>query len=63
MAKENPAKKPLCGNIFKIVFELKGAIDPEKAQRACALSIEKYCSVAATLKAADAGFNGNADNP
>ena len=33
----------------KIIFELKGAIDPEKAQRACALSVEKYCSVAATL--------------
>ncbi len=33
----------------KIVFELKGAIDREKATRACALSVEKYCSVAATL--------------
>ena len=32
-----------------IVFELKGAIDPEKAERACALSIKKYCSVSATL--------------
>jgi putative redox protein len=37
---------------IRIVFELKGNIDPEKAQRACALSIDKYCSVAATLKAA-----------
>jgi putative redox protein len=36
---------------IQIVFELKGNIDPEKAQRACALSIDKYCSVAATLKA------------
>jgi putative redox protein len=34
------------------VLELKGDIDPEKARRACELSIEKYCSVAATLKAA-----------
>ncbi len=34
---------------IKIIFELKGAIEPEKAKRACALSIEKYCSVAATL--------------
>ncbi len=33
----------------KIIFELKGKIDPEKAARACALSIEKYCSVSATL--------------
>ncbi|HEY4153908.1 MAG TPA: OsmC family protein [Puia sp.] len=34
---------------IQIVFELKGNIDPEKAKRACALSIDKYCSVAATL--------------
>jgi putative redox protein len=34
---------------IKIIFEMKGSILPEKAQRACALSIEKYCSVAATL--------------
>ena len=34
---------------IKIIFEMKGSIIPEKAQRACALSIEKYCSVAATL--------------
>lgn len=34
----------------KIVFELKGKIDPEKAKRACELSIEKYCSVAETLR-------------
>src|ERR1700728_4689855 len=32
-----------------LIFELKGSIDPEKARRACSLSIEKYCSVAATL--------------
>jgi len=34
---------------IKIIFEMKGSIEPEKAKRACALSIEKYCSVAATL--------------
>src|ERR1700712_618679 len=34
---------------IRMVFELKGQIDPEKATRACALSVEKYCSVAATL--------------
>jgi len=37
---------------IKIIFELKGMIEPEKAKRACALSIEKYCSVAATLMGA-----------
>jgi putative redox protein len=35
-----------------IVIELTGDIDPEKARRACDLSLDKYCSVAATLKAA-----------
>jgi putative redox protein len=35
-----------------IILELKGDIDHERAKRACELSIEKYCSVAATLKAA-----------
>jgi putative redox protein len=37
---------------INIVLELKGDIDPEKARRACELSIDKYCSVAATLKTA-----------
>jgi putative redox protein len=37
---------------INIVLELKGDIDPEKARRACELSIEKYCSVASTLKTA-----------
>jgi len=42
---------------ISILFELKGSIDPEKAKRACALTIEKYCSVAATLM--DAGCKIN----
>lgn len=41
---------------IKIVFELKGNIDPEKAKRACELSMEKYCSVAETLRRAGATF-------
>ena len=35
-----------------IVFELKGAIDPLKARRAVDLSMDKYCSVAETLRKA-----------
>jgi putative redox protein len=35
-----------------IVFTLRGKIDPDKAQRACDLSMEKYCSVAETLRKA-----------
>lgn len=34
---------------IRMIFELKGSVDPEKARRACELSVEKYCSVAATL--------------
>lgn len=35
-----------------IQFIFTGKVDPEKAEKACALSIDKYCSVAATLRAA-----------
>jgi putative redox protein len=42
-------KEPTLWKEVRIIFELKGSIDPEKATRACALSVEKYCSVAATL--------------
>src|SRR5260221_7507569 len=31
---------------IRMIFELKGSIEPEKAKRACELSVEKYCSVA-----------------
>ena len=37
-----------------IVFKFKGTMTKEKAEKACALSIDKYCSVAATLRAAGA---------
>jgi len=37
-----------------IQFYLQGHIDVDKAQRACALSVEKYCSVAETLRRAGA---------
>jgi putative redox protein len=36
----------------KIVFELKGDIDIDKARRACQLSMDKYCSVTETLRKA-----------
>ena len=37
-----------------MIFELCGVIDGEKAAKACALSVEKYCSVAETLRRAGA---------
>ncbi len=43
-------KEPSLWEKIHIVFELKGNIDPEKARKACELSVEKYCSVAETLR-------------
>ena len=43
-------KEPSLWETIHIDFELKGNIEPEKAERACALSINKYCSVAETLR-------------
>jgi putative redox protein len=43
-------KEPSLWEKVHIVFQLKGAIDPDKAKKACELSMEKYCSVAATLR-------------
>ena len=34
----------------KILFELEGNIDLDKAKKACQLSMDKYCSVAETLR-------------
>jgi len=47
-----PGKEPSLWADVHIIFELKGAIDPDKAKKACELSMNKYCSVAATLKEA-----------
>ncbi len=43
-------KEPSLWESVHIDFELKGNIDKDKAERACALSINKYCSVAETLR-------------
>ena len=45
-----PGKEPSLWASAKIIFYLKGNIDSEKAYRACELSMNKYCSVAETLK-------------
>ena len=41
------------------VFDFKGQLDPQKCGRACALSLEKYCSVAETLRLAGAQITWN----
>jgi len=47
-----PGKEPSLWKDVTIVFELTGNIDPDKAKRAVELSMEKYCSVAETLRRA-----------
>ena len=45
-------KEPSLWKQIHITFQFKGKVDAEKAKKACGLSIDKYCSVAATLRAA-----------
>ncbi len=45
---------PALWKTIDIQFILTGEIAGEKAQKACALSVEKYCSVAETLRRAGA---------
>jgi putative redox protein len=45
-------KEPTLWESAHIHFALKGDIDPDKAKKACELSMDKYCSVAATLREA-----------
>jgi len=43
-------KEPSLWENVKVVFTLTGNIDKEKAERACDLSMNKYCSVSETLR-------------
>jgi putative redox protein len=45
-------KEPSLWKHIHITFRFTGNVDEDKANKACALSIDKYCSVAATLRAA-----------
>jgi Predicted redox protein, regulator of disulfide bond formation len=47
-----PNVEPSVWKNVTVVFRLRGDIDPDKAQRACDLSMSKYCSVAETLRRA-----------
>jgi putative redox protein len=40
-----------------VAFELHGNVDEEKAKKAAALSVEKYCSVAETLRRSGTTIN------
>lgn len=64
-----PNKEPSLYIRIHVQFQLEGALDPSKAYRACQLSIDKYCSVAETLRRAGAEItwtltvNGNKFEP
>ena len=49
-------KDPSLWKDVSIVFEIEGEVEPAKAEKACALSMEKYCSVSETLKRAGASI-------
>ena len=49
-------KVPSLWEEAKIIFTLIGDIDKEKAERACELSMNKYCSVAETLRRSGANI-------
>ncbi len=51
-AERERGKEPALWKNIRIHFLLKGAIDEQKARKACELSITKYCSVAETLRLA-----------
>ena len=45
-------KEPSLWQDIEVEFHIYGEVDEDKAKRAAELSIDKYCSVAATLKQA-----------
>lgn len=49
-----PGVDPSLWKNITVVFELEGEVDRDKAEKACALSMQKYCSVNETLKRAGA---------
>jgi putative redox protein len=49
-AEREQGREPALWVKAHIIFELRGNIDADKARRAAQLSIEKYCSVAETLR-------------
>lgn len=49
-------KEPSLWQNVHIHFELTGQLDEEKVKKACTLSIDKYCSVAETLRRAGAAI-------
>jgi putative redox protein len=53
---ERENKVPSPWKSVDVIFNFKGELDEQKCERACALSLEKYCSVAETLRLAGASI-------
>ncbi len=51
-AEREKGKPPLLWAKVHVIFKFKGEVDPQKAEKAVNLSMEKYCSVAETLRKA-----------
>ena len=52
-------REPSLWKSITVNFSLSGKLEEEKVRKACALSMEKYCSVAETLRRAGASINWN----
>jgi putative redox protein len=52
-----PGKEPSLWQQVTLVFEMQGSVEPTKAYKAAQLSMDKYCSVAETLRRAGANLN------
>ncbi|MEO8721647.1 MAG: OsmC family protein [Ginsengibacter sp.] len=56
-----PGQIPSLWKLINLTFELRGNVDKEKAAKAVSLSIEKYCSVAETLRRGGTKITWNVD--
>jgi putative redox protein len=56
---ERENKTPSPWRSVHVIFDFRGELDQQKCERACALSLEKYCSVAETLRLAGASITWN----
>jgi putative redox protein len=54
--KREEGKEPSLWKEIEIIFRLEGNVESAKAKRAVDLSLEKYCSVAETLRRGGAGI-------
>ena len=56
-AEREQGREPALWETIRIRFNCKGQLDPGKVRRAVSLSLDKYCSVAETLRRAGASIS------